>query len=348
MEVNIRRDGKIYFVGQLRPEDRGLLVRRVRRLTLEDLNAALAVFAGEHGRSVAFADGLVVIGDTVEVLKRVSEMLDQLEAQESAVWIVQLHIVSYTEDAADDLGINLEPAARAGVAFATGSGAAAVASGINVTASLDAVLRVAHSRNDVAVTASPMFLLRDGSKSEFVQGDRIPVPKRTVSDQGTVTVSGYEFVQTGVQVEFLLREMSAESASVDLAISMSDLKRLVEEAPVTGEESFKTQAIVKAGGVYLIGTLVKDRRQRQSELGWQSGQYVADNAQVVQVWLQSYRIGGGGFSAAATSPAPMQAVAGPVSQPPVVRASETRGTAATGLDDGWRPGRKSIPDLKTQ
>lgn len=335
LNVNVRREGNLYFVGTLRPEDRGLLVRRVRRLGFEDLEKALEVFQGENGRSAAFADGLLVVGDTVEVLKRVDEMLSALEGTEAPCWIVQLHIVGYTQDAADDLGINIEPAARAGIAFATGSAAGAMESGLNVTASLDAVLRVAHTRSDVSVTASPMFLLCDGSTGEFVQGDRVPIPKRTVSDAGTVTVSGYEFIQTGVQVNMTLREMDEQSARVDLEVGMSDLKRLVEEAPVTGEERFKTAAVVRASGVYLIGTLVKDRRQRENALGWQSGSYSADAAQVVQVWLQSYRIGSE-FRPQPVSPGVVQGPPDPVTLS-VDRAAETVGAAATADGDGWMP-----------
>jgi type II secretory pathway component GspD/PulD (secretin) len=339
MDVNVTRDGKLFFVGALRPEDRGLLVRRVRRLRFEELEKALEVFQGENGRSAAFSDGLLVVGDTVEILKRVDEMLTALEATEAPCWIVQLHIVGYTQEAADELGINVEPAARAGVAFATGSAAATVESGLNISASLDAVLQVAHSRSDVSVTASPMFLLCDGSTGEFVQGDRVPVPKRTVSDAGTVTISGYEFIQTGVEVNMTLREMSPESARVDLEVGMSDLKRLVEEAPVTGEERFKTSAVVQASGVYLIGTLVKDRRQRENSLGWQSGSYSADSSQVVQVWLQSYRIG------SEFSLRPMLPDSGQVTPDPVTlsvdRDSETVGAAASVDGDGWQPAANS-------
>ena len=306
MDVTMRREGSLYFVGALKPDDKGILVRRVRRVKVDQLTQALAVFAGEHGRSAQFADGLVVVGDTVEVLKRVNEMLDLVESSDAPVWIVQLHLVSYSRQAADELGVNVEPAAKAGLAFATGSMAGAMDSGLSLSASLDAVLQIAFRRDDVSVTAAPMFLLCDGTKAEFVQGDRIPLPRRSVSSEGTVTTAGYDYVQTGVQVELLLREFSEDSARIEVAVSMSDLKRMVEEAPVTGEERFRTDAIVRAGGVYLLGTLVKDRKQGRQEFGWQSGDYVAQSAQVVQVWGQCYRIGAALTESAASSAGGMQ------------------------------------------
>jgi type II secretory pathway component GspD/PulD (secretin) len=339
--VDLKREGDLYYLGMAKPEDRGVLVRRVRRLSQTDLSQALGVFGGQQNRAAQFADGLIVVADTVGVLARVNEMLDQIEAADTSVWIVQLHLVSYTRNAADELGINLEPAAKAGLAFATGSAAATAGTSFELAASLDAVLQVAYSRDDVAVTAAPMFILSDGEKSSFVQGDRVPIPRRTVSPEGTVTTAGFDFVQTGVNVELALRETEARGARVDVTLSMSDVKRFVESAPVTGEERFQTSAVVKAGGVYLLGTLVKDRVQGRRVLGWQAGDYATYQAQVVQVWIQAYRIGSAVVDPAASRPAGMQGVDAPPGPEPVNRESaQTRGGAGAG-SSGWRSASSS-------
>lgn len=292
-DVSLRQEGKLLFVGALKPSDKAVMVRRVRRGKADQLAQLLTVYQSENGRGYSFEDGLLVVGDTVDVLRRLAEMLDQFEAIETPVWIVQLHLVSFTSAAAHDLGVDLEPAARVGLALATGSAAAAVSTGLSVNATLDAVLQIANQRDDVKVTAAPMFLLLDGTKSDFTQGDRVPIPRRTVSNEGTVTTSGYDYVQTGVFCEVALRESNPTAARLDVKVSLSDIKRFVGEAPVTGEERFNTAAVVNAGGVYLLGTLVKDRRGAQKKLGWQSGEYMRDDTQVVQVWCQTYRIEGG-------------------------------------------------------
>ncbi|TWT86782.1 Bacterial type II and III secretion system protein [Pseudobythopirellula maris] len=293
IDADVRLKGDLYFVGSLRPQDRGILVRRVRRLTKEQVNEALTVFASSEGRAASFTDGLVVVGDTVEVLTRVAEMLDMVESAESPVWVVQLHLVSYSTSAADQLGVNLEPAAKAGLAFAAGSAAGGAGASWQLAASLDAILQVAYTRDDVGISAAPMFLVSDGETSRFVQGDRVPLPRRSTSPEGTVTTEGYDYVQTGVQVELTLRETGERSAKIDLDLAMSDIKELVNgEAPVTGEESFVTTSIVQAGGVYLLGTLAKDRLQDRRELGLATGHDQTAAFQVLQVWLQCYRIGG--------------------------------------------------------
>jgi type II secretory pathway component GspD/PulD (secretin) len=303
-DVSLRQEGKLLFVGPLKPSDKAVMVRRVRRGKADQLAQLLTVYQSEHGKGYSFEDGLLVVGDTVDVLRRIAEMLDQFEAVETPVWIVQLHLVSFTSAAAHDLGVDIEPAARVGLALAAGSAAAAVDTALSVNATLDAVLQIANVRDDVKVTAAPMFLLLDGTKSDFTQGDRVPIPRRTVSNEGTVTTSGYDYVQTGVQVEVALREANPQAARLDVMVSLSDIKRFVGEAPVTGEERFTTAAVVNAGGVYMLGTLVKDRRGAQKKLGWQSGEYLRDDTQVVQVWCQTYRIEGG-FQAPEQPPAPV-------------------------------------------
>jgi type II secretory pathway component GspD/PulD (secretin) len=291
-KVNVRKQGTLYYLGALQPDDRGVLVRRVRRLSKEQLTEVLQVFSGQNGRSAQFADGLIVVGDSVEVLGRINEMINLVEATDTPVWVVQLHLISYSRNAVDELGINVETAAKAGLAFASGSALGGARISWELATSLDAVLQVAYSRDDVAVTAAPMFIVSDGEKASFVQGDRVPIPRRTVSPEGTVTTAGFDYVQTGVNVELTLRETAERAARVDVVVNMSDVKRFVEEAPVTGEERFQTGAVIKAGGVYLLGTLVKDRSRGRNALGWQSQEYLSWEAQVVQVWAHTYRIGG--------------------------------------------------------
>ena len=83
------RIGNVWFLGAIAPEDRGVLVRSVRRLKAEELTKVCTLFASEVGRQVAFEDGLVVVADRVEVLQRLVQALDQLEATPAGCWVVR-------------------------------------------------------------------------------------------------------------------------------------------------------------------------------------------------------------------------------------------------------------------
>ena len=289
MGVSVRIAGEVIFLGTAAPEDLAQLVRRVRRLDPDAIKQTLLMFASPEGRHIVENDGLVVVLDRVEVLEQLALALEAVEREESAVWIVQLHLIGWSRRAAEEFGVDVAPAAAVAASLAFGPGRTTEISG---SASLDAILRLANDRDDVAVVAAPMLVLLDGETASFIQGDRVPIPRRVVSDQGTVSTQGYDFIQTGTQISVKLRERSESSARVDLDVGMSDLRRIVEEAPVTGEETLKTSAVVEATGVYLLGSMSRERRTAGASIGWQTGDYVAVETQVIQVWLEAFRVAG--------------------------------------------------------
>ncbi len=292
--ASLRNRHGLYYIGELKPEDKGVLVRRVRRMSTDKVLQVVSVFNSTHGKASVLPDGLLVLGDTVEVIQRVSDMLDQVESVESPLWVVQLHLVSWSGRALHDLGIDVAPAAKVALGFAAGS-AAGAATGFkwDLSADLSSVLKAANESSDVSIVASPQFLLSDGETATFVQGDRVPIPKRVTSDQGTTRIEGFEFIQTGIDIQCALREMAENAARLKLNIKISDVKGFVaNEAPITGQEQFSTTATVQAGGIYLLGTLEKQRHEKGQYLGWQSGDKLEDRSQLVQIWLQIYRVSG--------------------------------------------------------
>lgn len=284
--------GRTFFLGAPQPEDRGQLVARVRRLDADAIKQVATIFGGKESGVLVQPDGLVIITDRVEVLEQVAQAFASAEAEESPVWIVQLHLVGWSRRAAHDYGIDVAPAAALAATFAAGSTAKGVDLKADVTASLDAVLRLANDRADVAVVAAPMMTLLDGETAEFIQGDRVPIPRRTTSDQGTVTTNGFEFIQTGTTVKIALRERSPSSAMLSIDVGMSDIRRLVEEAPVTGEERLTTGVVVEAGGVYLVGSLARERHTAETGIGWRTQDAEELECQVIQVWCEAFRVAG--------------------------------------------------------
>lgn len=297
--VQVTRTGNLYFLGQLRREDRGVLVRRVRRLSKDEVREAVATMASEYGQSVAFDDGLVVVGDRVEVLARLHEMLNQVEAAPSPVWVVQLYLLSLSAKELQDLGIDNTPALDLSLAFAAGSsaataaGAAAVAPATaNLKGGLHSLLRVAQSSEDGCLMAEPLFYLVDGSKSEIVRGDRVPVPRNVVSNQGTVTTQGYDFVQTGLTVRCELREVSGQSAALTVHTEVSAITDFVGSAPVVAREAYDTRCVVESGGVYLLGSMARSSLDHQKTNGLRLGTKTTDEKRILQVWGRAVRVGG--------------------------------------------------------
>lgn len=291
LSTSVREHGSVYFFGQAKPEDRAHLVTRIRRMEKAAIQEAIALFQGGQGRAAVHNDGLVIVVDTVEVLEQMATAFALVENQDSAVWIVQLTLVGWSREAAQEFGVDVEPAARVAV------GAAMSANGltptITGTASLDAILRLANNRDDVAVVASPMLCINDGEAAQFVQGDKVPYQTTTIDADTNVSTISYQMIQTGLTVDVKLREQSKSSARLDLQVKLSDIKAApADRPPTTGEESLQTISIVEAGGVYLLGSMARERRSQADAIGWQTGQYEKLNSQVVQVWCEAFRVGG--------------------------------------------------------
>lgn len=159
-----------------------MLVRRVPRLSGDDLAEACATLLSEAGRVQTFPDGLVVVGDRVAVLQRVHELLDSIERAPVGTWVVQLYVVNVNQSAGATIGLDAQPALDLAAAFSAASagGPSATAEAvIGLRGALEAVRREDAS----SLVAEPLFLLVDGGRSKIERGERIPVARKTVSDQ---------------------------------------------------------------------------------------------------------------------------------------------------------------------
>lgn len=295
--VALTRTGRVYYLGSLSAEDRGVLVRRVRRLSDIELSAAISVVLSDIGRVQSYPDGLVVVGDRVEVLQRVSEIIDEVEDSEAPSWVVQLYVVSLGERKARELGVDVQPGLELSYLLASSGGdpaslVKAATSGFNVSGSLDAVLQASLERSGVEVMADPLMLIADGAEARFVRGDSIPIPQRTISDQGTVTTTDFSFVQTGLEVLADVREMSAGRARLTIDVRLSTVRDMVEDAPVTSDETFSGVSIIESGGVYLLGSLRREDRVQSRIGGWGLGWLNRSESSLLQVWARAYRVAG--------------------------------------------------------
>ena len=287
--VQVTKTGNLYFLGTLRPEDRGVLVRVVKRMRSEELKQAVSSLLSQHGRAVAYDDGLVVIGDTVEVLRRVNEMLDAIDSAPSNSWVVQMYIIDMRDELSETLGIDttIDGELAVNLAESTRSSNSYIAA----NGMLNTILKAERQKSNVALIAKPMFVLMDGSSSRFTSGESVPVPKKVVSDNGTVSTSGFEYIQTGLTFTCGVRESTIDTCRLSINVGMSSVVGFVENsAPITNRQDFNTTAYVKTGGVYLLGSVKKDSQSSQKS-GFFSLIHSQDKLHgTIQIWAKCYKI----------------------------------------------------------
>jgi type II secretory pathway component HofQ len=289
--VQLTKAGSVYYLGVLRAEDRGVLVRRVPRLSSDDLKGAVTTLLSEFGRVSAYADGLVVVGDRVEVIQRVSEMLDRIEKAGSETWVVQLYVIEKNSTDNSDIGVDIVPAAELAASLATASIVHPLSG--RASASLEATLRAALSKNRAKIVTSPMFILADGGQTKFTSGKQILVPRRNVSNQGTVTTVGYDTFQAGTSILIHVRELDHVKAAVSLTLTFSTLEGYTADgvAPIINPTGLDCTVNVVAGGVYLAGVFDQVGNTASASgpltLGIKSGQ----ETHRFEVWMRVYRVG---------------------------------------------------------
>jgi type II secretory pathway component GspD/PulD (secretin) len=201
------------------------------------------------GRVSASGDGLTVVGDRVRVLQNINSMLNQVESAQTNTWVLQMYLISGNDSASREVGIDTTAAFELAATFATSQSKA------QTLGTFNAVLRTARNDSKYEVIAEPMMLLTDGGESSIQDGETIPIPRRTVSDAGTVTTTGYEYVKTGLIVNTALREMSSRAAICNIGIDLTQVTSYVDFAPVTSGQNFTTTAVLESGGTYLVGSL---------------------------------------------------------------------------------------------
>ncbi|QDU09461.1 Bacterial type II and III secretion system protein [Gimesia aquarii] len=288
--VDVAKNGDVYFLGTLKPEDLGVLVRRVRRLDQEALQRSLEAVLTTNGKVHTLADGIVIASDSVEVLQKVDTVIDAIHSSAAVSWAVQLYVVSMTDKDARDLGFDLAPAVEVSYSLAALTSGNLVELG-KIEAKFDAILRASDSRSTLRTMAEPMFLLADGETGTFHRGDSVPVPKRTVTDQGTVSITGYDQIEAGVSVDVLVREVTDSVLRLEVELKLDEIVELLNgEAPFLSGENYRCNSLLRSGRVSLIGSLERSRTKDIASqwLKWGSGS--EKEKSIVQIWARAYRV----------------------------------------------------------
>ncbi len=294
--VQVTRTGTLYYLGELRPEDKGVLVRRVRRLDSDQLLNSAQVLLSEFGSASVTPDGLLIVGDRVEVLQRVVELVERVEAADAVTWVVQLHLCSIDRRDVVDIGLDAVPAIEMAYTFGAASSSpfgllTSLDGRATLEGGLDAVLRAVKRKRDSKVVAEPLMLLVDGDEASIERGQRFPVRTRIVDTDTNTERDQVEFVQTGLQITATMRELDDRLGRLRLRVQMSDVEDLDEGgAPITSEETVTVSADVASGGVYLLGSLTQSDREEGFDVGLQTGRTQGVEDDVLFVFGRVYRI----------------------------------------------------------
>lgn len=283
-DFELVKQGSTYYVGKLRPEDRGMFIKKIKGYDSVEIQEAVTIFLSDIGKSYTQKDGVILISDRESVLSRISDMFDQLENLSENSWIIQYYLVSQRKELKVQAGGDLKTSGQLAYNYNKDGGFTYTAKDLGQ--SLEIVLNF--SSDLINVHAMPMFLIRDGCRAYWQDGTSYPIPKKTVSDYGTVTTTGYDYKDTGLVISTTLRECK-QGAILTLDIQDSTITGYVDGSqPILSKTQLTSESIVKSGHVYLMGEFNLSRK-----IGDQANvlDFTASDSKVaIQLFCRTYKI----------------------------------------------------------
>ena len=209
---------------------------------------ANAIEAANAGKPIVSGTRIIVTG-TPEQVERARELVEGSQGGRDG-WMVEVAVVRVSEDLSSRIGIaaNTTGAATGGLSLNLGTrgrpdNQATV--GVDLVAQLLFDLAETHTDSQLLTTAT-LYVL-EGGQGSIRQGDVVPVAQRTTSDQGTVTVTGFTFVETGFSLDVALRRVGGGRVVASMMPEVSTVTGFVADAPIVSTSNTTAEVVLEPG-----------------------------------------------------------------------------------------------------
>lgn len=278
--VELVQLGNTYYLGTLKDEDRAIFIRKVLSHDEKNLEQIISTLCSPVGKGKVLSGNTVLVSDKDFVIRRMIESFDRLEKLQQHCWIVQLYFLVLRKDALAEAGLSMSTSGT--ISYNISENTLDIKD-IKLEGLFSGLLQSSYAD----LFASPMFVLRDGVTGVWSDGQRIPIPKRSVSDYGTVTTTGFDYVQTGLEIQASCKEV-LHGAALKLDISLSDIQSYVEGNPLTSQTKVNIDTDLRPNKIYLLSELQRytllDREEKTTLFSRNKGK------SIIQVWGRVYKI----------------------------------------------------------
>ena len=194
----------------------------------------------------------------------VGHFIDQLGAT-PARYMVDVLVIEMQSGLARELGLGWTLGGAAGASAGVSSSSSSTFD-YSAEAVLEVVGRVAATSDRARLSNRANLFLVEGETASATQGDRIPLPRRAVSPEGVVTIIGFEYVQSGFQLQARAVSLPDTSIRLDLEPTLSEVGGLVAgENPVLLERSITASVVLRSGECVLIGVFDRVAERSSSQ-----------------------------------------------------------------------------------
>lgn len=195
--------------------------------------------------------GLVAVGE-VDQLKAAEQVVEALQSGRD-IWRIDVRVVQVDASVAERYGLGLSTGGVLDADVAAGEGGAFVAE-FGARISARAVLEALATDSSADVVNVATLTVVEGRDARVRQGSRVPVPRRVVSDQGTVTTVGFDEVETGFLLDVGVRRVG-DAVLLRVRPELSSVTGFVDERPLVATSSLESEVVADEGRWVLVSGL---------------------------------------------------------------------------------------------
>lgn len=240
--------GNGYFIGTANENDRVVVTARLSGYKIEELKDVL--YNVLPGCSVSITpDGLCVVGCPVSSQARVRSALDTLQVSRCLYRIRLVYVTTWfdtdlIEGSANIIGYRSELLKDW---FWNGL----------LTGELN--IRLGGTILNTTIESIDDYVCADGGTVKIFRGTKQPIPKHSISDSGTNTITGYDTIEIGDNLMICPLGQSDNSVLITLDMESSTVSNFVGDYPIKDSNNLNTMIRIKPGDIYNIGNFTYDK-----------------------------------------------------------------------------------------
>jgi type II secretory pathway component GspD/PulD (secretin) len=271
--ANVANVGGVYYLGDIRKEDRAFCVLRVPPVESGMLTTAI--------RSSVSIDGVVnIVGsclwicDNLESLRKIISAIEILRERNERSYVAEMYFIRVNEDHFVRLSADLQ--LRHIDIFS---------SAFNMSELFSMFADLEGNTGWTRISQRPVLYLSEGRKVTFTDGRDITREQKMVTERGTVETSGYQTFSDGTRLTMGLSRVSDKSYSVDIDLSVSSFDKADKSSvPSVEKSSLKADGLlVQDSQVYYIGSL---RRDYRGDKGGLFSYNFSKSHDMITIWLR--------------------------------------------------------------
>ncbi|MDR2344682.1 MAG: hypothetical protein LBE18_01310 [Planctomycetaceae bacterium] len=241
--------GNVYYIGELKKEDRLFAVLRIPPVDRGELLTSLRASCSNDG-AVNIVGSCLFLCDNVESLKKMLVSVETIRNFSSRCYIAEVFFIRVNEDDFLRLTADLEI-----------QQIDILSSAFDVNQLFKMFVDADGSVGFSKIVYRPILFLSEGREVVFSDGREITKEQKGLSDYGVQSTVGYQKFSDGIILKLLLNRVSNDFYSVDFDFSVStfDKSDITSTVPASDKSSLVSKGLLlQDSSVYYVGSLKRD------------------------------------------------------------------------------------------